>query len=125
VPVPARDEDDVRALEGRLQLVLRLARGLLADLRQGARPEPAGDPPAEEDLLRGLDRQEVLGVRVRGVQLRAHDAFLADPGDRVRAAAAHADNLDVRPHLAEELLELRVDAGVLRHGARAPGHGFL
>ena len=58
----------------------------------------------------GADDEEVLGIRVAGVELRADDAALDEPVDRVAAAAADADDLDVRPQAREDALEL----GILR-----------
>src|SRR5881296_617295 len=119
----ARDEDHVRALDDGSEFVRRLAGRLLADLGERAGPEAARDPASEEELVRRPDDEEMLGVRVRGEELRPDDSGLDEPVDRVAAAASDADDLDVRPEACEDPLEfgvLRADAHRLRGGLREP-----
>src|SRR5881296_1503293 len=119
----ARDEDHVRPLDDGSEFVRRLAGRLLADLGERAGPEAARDPASEEELVRRPDDEEMLGVRVRGEELRPDDSGLDEPVDRVAAAASDADDLDVRPEACEDPLEfgvLRADAHRLRGGLREP-----
>src|SRR5438128_2408002 len=112
----AGHEHDVRALDDRAQLLFGLARGFLADLWQRAGPEAFRNPTTEQDLLRGGDMEQVLRVRVASVQLGPDDALVVDAADRVAASTTEADNLDVRPHLAEHLFDLGVDPAVFKCG---------
>ena len=88
------DEDHVRALERLLQLVAALLGGGEADPRVRAGAEAARRLRADVDLHVGLRHQERLRVGVHGDELDARDAGLDHPRDRVRAAAADADDLD-------------------------------
>ncbi len=54
---PTRDEDHVGAREDGAQLLLRLARCLLADLRKRTGAQSASHPAAQEDFLRRADRE--------------------------------------------------------------------
>src|SRR5213594_667098 len=112
----AGHEHDVRALDDRAQLLFGLARGFLADLWQRAGPEAFRNPTTEQDLLRGGDMEQVLRVRVASVQLGPDDPLVVAAAGRVAAATTEADNLDVRPHLAEHLFELGVDPAVFKCG---------
>ena len=88
------DEDHVGALQRLLDVVAALGRGAAADLRVGARAEPLGELVADRKLdvrLAGLQR---LDVGVDGDELDALEASVDHAADRVRAAAAGADDLD-------------------------------
>src|SRR5438093_1245447 len=107
----------------RPEFVRRFAGGLLADLGECPGPEAPRDAASQEELVRRPDDQEMLGVRVRGEELRPDDAGLDEPVDRVAAAPSNADDLDVRPQAGEDPLEfgvLRADAHRLRGGFREP-----
>src|SRR3990172_1570941 len=81
--------------------------------RTGA--QPARNAAPQQHLLRRTDREQVLRVRVRRVELRAHDALVVDPGDRVRPAPADPHDLDARAELRQHVLQLRVHPRVLQH----------
>ena len=89
-----RDEDHVRALERFLELVAALLGRGEPDPRVGAGAEAARRLRADVDLLVGLGHEERLRVRVHGDELDARDSGLDHARDRVRAAAADADDLD-------------------------------
>src|SRR2546425_4876412 len=88
------DERDVRAPEELPDLLLALAGRLLPHLRQRARAEPLRETLADQDLLRSVDRQEVLRIRVNRAQLRARDPRLGTAVHGVRAAPAAPDDHD-------------------------------
>ena len=88
------DEDHVGALERLLDVVARLGRGALADLRVGARAEPLGEVVADVQLDVGVRHLERLGVGVAGDELHAGEAGVDHPVDGVGSAAADADDLD-------------------------------
>src|SRR2546427_2041233 len=116
-----RDEHDVRAAEEVSNLFLVLVGGLFADLRERAGTEAFREALADEDLLRRVDGEQVLGVRVHGGQLRARDPGLAASVDRVRSAPAAADDLDRDIDRLDNLFDLFVVAVLLLfHGL-----GFL
>src|SRR3989441_2716405 len=122
----ARHEDDVRALDDGPDLLLGLAGGLFADLRQGTRAKALRDASTEKDLLGGRDVEQVLRVRVACEQLGPDDPLVIDTADRVAASTTEADDLDVRPHLAEHLFELSVDPAVFKCGGTPfPGEYVL
>src|SRR6058998_2715082 len=119
----ARDEHHVRTLDDGPQFVRGLAGRLLADLGECAGSEAARDAASQEELVGGPDDEQMLGVRVRGEQLRPDDAGFDEAVDRVAAAAPDPDNLDIRPEAREDPLEFgvfRVDACPLRGGLREP-----
>src|SRR3989337_2830433 len=93
-PHARRDEHDMGAAEELPELLLVLARRLLAHLGERARAQALREPLADEDLLRGVDGQQVLRVRVDRAQLRAGAARLGASVHRVRSAAAAPDDLD-------------------------------
>ena len=99
-PSPGGDEDHVGALERLLQLVPALLRGSEADGRIGAGAEPAGGARADVDLHVGVRHQQRLRVRVDGDELDPAETSVDHPVDRVRAAAADADDLDDREVVA-------------------------
>src|SRR5208283_155456 len=99
---PESDEDHVGVPERLLELVLCFLRRLFPNLRKRPGPEAAGEPPSEEDLPGGMDREQVLGVRVGGDHLRAREALLRKPVDGVASAPAAADDLDVRLERSED-----------------------
>src|SRR6266571_3373573 len=121
---PGRDEHDVAAANEVADLLFALVRGLLPDLRERSGAEALRQALADEDLLGRPDGEQVLRVRVDGTELRAADARLAAPVDRVRAAAAATDDLDRDVDRFDNLLNLLVVAGFgfvrrlrgLRHG---------
>src|SRR3989442_389172 len=82
----ARDEDHVRPLDDGPEFVRGFAGGLLADLGERAGPKATRDPASKEELVGRPDDEEMLGVRVRGEELRPDDAGLDEPVDRVAAA---------------------------------------
>ena len=88
------DEDHVGALERLLDVVARLLRGALADLRVGAGAEALGQVVADVELDVGVRHLERLGVRVGGDELDAGEAGVDHAVDGVGAAAADADDLD-------------------------------
>src|SRR6266702_844348 len=89
-----RDEDDVSATDEVSNFLFVLVGGLFADFREGTAPEAFREPFADENLLRRVDGEQVLRVRVHRGQLGARDAGLAASIDRVRSTAAAADDLD-------------------------------
>src|SRR5206468_2045258 len=117
-----RDYDHhVRTLDDRPQFVRGLAGRLLADLGERASSQAPRDAASQEELVRGPDDEEMLGVRVRGEQLRPDDPGFDEAVNRVAAAAPDPDDLDVRPEAREDPLEFgvfRVDAHPLRGGLR-------
>src|SRR2546430_655340 len=119
----ARDEHHVRTLDDRPQFVRGLAGRLLADLGERAGSQAPRDAASQEELVRGPDDEEMLGVRVRGEQLRPDDSGFDEAVNRVAAAAPDPDVLDVRPEAREDPLEFgvfRVDAYPLRGRLREP-----
>jgi hypothetical protein len=106
------DEDHVGALERLLQLVAALLRGGVTDCRVRACAEPAGDLRADVDLHVGVAHQQRLRVGVHGDELDAAEARVDHAVDRVRTAAADADDLDhseVVPGLDCSCLDLPED----------------
>src|SRR3989442_814004 len=119
----ASDEPHVRTLDDGPQFVRGLAGRLLADLGECTGSEAARDAASQEELVGGPDDEQMLGVRVRGEQLRPDDAGFDEAVDRVAAAAPDPDNLDIRPEAREDPLEFgvfRVDGYPLRGGLREP-----
>ena len=88
------DEDHVGALERLLQLVAALHPGGVTDDRIGAGAEAARRLRADVDLHVGVAHQQRLRVGVHGDELDAGQARVDHAVDRVRAAAADADDLD-------------------------------
>ncbi len=91
---PGGDEDHVGALQRLLQLVAALHRGGVADGRVGAGAETARRLRADVDLHVGVAHQERLRVGVDRDELDPGQAGVDHAVDRVRAAAADADDLD-------------------------------
>src|SRR6266705_1320368 len=119
----AGDEHHVRTLDDGPQFVRGLAGRLLADLGERAGSEASRHPASQEELVRGSDDEEMLGVRVRGEQLCSDDAGFDEAVDCVAAAAPNSDDLDIRPEAREDPLEFgvfRVDANPLHGGLRKP-----
>ena len=87
-------EHHVRALQRLLDLVARLGRRALPDLRVGAGAEALGELVADVELDVGVAHRERLGVGVAGDELDAAEAGVDHAVDRVGAAAADADDLD-------------------------------
>src|SRR3989454_10989667 len=83
----ARDEHHVRTLDDGPQFVRGLAGRLLADLGECAGSEAARAAASQEELVGGPDDEQMLGVRVRGEQLRPDDAGFDEAVDRGAAAA--------------------------------------
>src|SRR5437667_46454 len=110
------DEDDVSAADEVSNFLLVLVGGLFADFREGTGPEAFREPFADEDLLRRVDGEQVLRVRVHGGQLGARDAGLAASVDRVRSTAAAADDLDRDVDGLNDLFDLLVVAVLLLFG---------
>ena len=88
------DEHHVRALERLLDLVARLGRRALTDVRVGAGAEALGELVADVELDVGVAHRERLGVGVAGDELDAAQPRVDHSVDRVRAAAADADDFD-------------------------------
>ena len=88
------DKDHVGALERLLQLVPALLGGSLTDSRVGPGAEPARCARADVDLHIGVRHQQGLRVSVHGDELDAAESGIDHPVDRVRAAAADADDFD-------------------------------
>src|SRR2546426_933556 len=132
-------EHDVGAAEEVSDLFLVLVGGLFADLRERAGAEAFREVLSDEDLLRRVDREQVLGVRVHGGQLRTRDPGLAATVDRVRSAPAATDDLDRDIDRLDDLFDLFVVtvlllfhglgflglALFLRLGFLVPGEGFV
>src|SRR5207253_11219070 len=99
---------------------------LLASPRQRTGPGALCGASTAEDLLRGRDVELVLRIRVACEQLGRVASLVVDPADRVASAASEADDLDIRPHLAEHLFELGVDPAVFKCGGTPfPGENVL
>ena len=77
-----------------MDLSLVLAGGLLADLGKGPGTEPLREALPDEDLLRRVNRQEMLRVRVDCAELGPRDPGFLAPVNGVRAPAAAADDSD-------------------------------
>ena len=90
------DEHHVRALERLLDVVARLGRRALPDLRVRARAEALREVVADVQLDVGIGHLERLGIRVAGDELHAGEAGVDHPVDGVGSAAADADDLDHR-----------------------------
>jgi hypothetical protein len=88
------DEDHVGALQRLLQLVAALLRGGEADGGVRAGSEAARRLRADVDLHIGVAHHQRLRVGVHGHELDAAEAGVDHAVDGVRAAAAHADDLD-------------------------------
>ena len=91
-----RDEDHVGALQRLLDVVARLGRRAEADLRVRAGAESLRQVVADVELDVGIGHLQRLRVRVGGDELHAAQTRVDHPVDRVRAAAAYADDFDDR-----------------------------
>ena len=89
-----RDEDHVGALERLLDVVARLGGRTLTDVGVGAGAEALRQVVADVQLDVGVAHRERLGVGVRGDELDPAQARVDHAVDRVRAAAADADDFD-------------------------------
>src|SRR5207245_6524380 len=89
-----RDGHGMGAAENLPDFLFVLVSRLLPDLGEGAGAEPLREALPDEDLLRRVDGQQVLRIRVHRGELRARDPGFTAPVDRVRSAAAAADDLD-------------------------------
>src|SRR5205807_182111 len=118
------DEDDVGASEEPADLLFVLVGRLFSDLRQGSGAKALRQPLADQDLLRRVDGQQVLRVRVHRAKLRAGDAGLAAPVDGARTATAAPDDLDRDVDRLDDPLAPLVVA-VLRLFLRLRGLGGL
>ena len=100
-----RDEAHVRALKRGLDLVDRLFRSGLADLRTGAGAEALRDAQAELDLAIGQAVVEGLSIRIGDNEVDPLNVRLDHVGDGIAAGAADPDHADPRA----ELLHFRTD----------------
>src|SRR5437899_12956466 len=82
------------AAEKLSDLLFVLVSRLLPDLGEGAGAEALREALPDEDLLRRVDGQQVLRIRVHRGELRARDPGFTASVDRVRSAAAAADDLN-------------------------------
>jgi hypothetical protein len=98
------DEDHVRALERGEDLVAVLERRLAAHLRIRAGAEAFGDQSAELDLGRGAVVLQRLAVGVGGDEVDAGQPGEDHRVERVAAAPADADDLDLRAEIAVHLI---------------------
>ena len=89
------DEDHVGAVEHLLDALPVLERGVLADLGVGAGAEAGGEARAELELDRRRGGAQRLEIGVGDDELHAGELGADHPVDRVRAAAAEADDLDL------------------------------
>ena len=89
------DEDHVGALERGEDAIAILERGLPPDLRIRARAEALGHLRAELDLSRSAVVLQRLAVGVGGDEVDAGEPGHDHRVERVAAAAAHADHLDL------------------------------
>ena len=89
------DEDHVGALEHVLDALPVLERGVLPDLGVGPRAEASGEARAELELDRRRGGAQGLEIRIGDGELHAGELGADHPVDRVRAAAAESDDLDL------------------------------
>ena len=126
VPVPPPRPRVMKTMsesgERLLELVLGFVGRRFPDLREGARPETAGQSPAEEDLLRSVNRQQVLGVGVAGDHVGAGEALFREAVDGVAATSPAADDLDVGLEGRQHRLELGV---IVRRRRKRFGAAFV
>ena len=98
VPVPPPSPAVTKTMSAPLSASLSSSRlsfaGGLADARVGAGAEALRALRADLELDVGVRHQQRLRVRVDGDELAAREAGLDHAADGVRAAAAHADDLD-------------------------------
>src|SRR3989454_1451512 len=120
-----RDEHDMGPPEKLPDLLFVLVSRLLPDLGEGAGAEPLREALPDEDLLRRVDGQQVLRIRVHRGELRARDPGFTAPVDRVRSAAAAADDLDRDVDRFDDLLDLFIVAGLLVDGLRLRGFALF
>src|SRR3954462_378447 len=88
-----RDEHHARALERLLDVVARLRRGALADVRIRSGAETLGELRADVQLEVGVRHLARLGVRVGRDELHAGEPGVAHPVHGIGATAADADDL--------------------------------
>src|SRR5437879_12770098 len=106
-------------------LLFVLVSRLLPDLGEGAGAEALREALPDEDLLRRVDGQQVLRIRVHRGELRARDPGVTAPVDRVRSAAAAADDLDRDVDRFDDLLDLFIVAGLLVDGLGLRGFALF
>ena len=87
-------EHHVGALQRLLDVVARLRRGAVTDVRIRAGAEPLGQLVADVQLDVGVAHRERLRVGVAGDELDASQSGVDHPVDGVGAATADADDLD-------------------------------
>ena len=90
------DEGHLRALEGGGDLVAALLGAALADLGVGARAASLRQLRAKLHLLCGFGGKQRLLIGIHADKFNTAQAALHHAVDSVSAAAAHADDLDVR-----------------------------
>src|SRR2546428_14037542 len=112
-PHARRDEHDMGPPEKLPDLLFVLVSRLLPDLGEGAGAEPLREALPDEDLLRRVDGQQVLRIRVHRAELRARDPGFTAPVDRVRSAAAAPDDLIRDVVRFDVILVLFIVPGVL------------
>ena len=88
------DEHHVRALERLLDVVARLGRGALADLRVRARAETLGEGRADMQLQVGVRHLERLRVGVGRDELNAGQTGVDHPVHGIGSTAADSDDFD-------------------------------
>src|SRR5581483_7847170 len=89
-------EDHVRLFERLVQLLAVVLGRLASDGRVRARAKTLRDLVADADLVGGVAHEERLRVGVHRDELDAHELGADHPIDRVRSAAADADDLNER-----------------------------
>ena len=87
------DEDHVGALQRLLDVVARLGRGALPDLRVGAGAEALGEARADVQLDVGVRHLERLGVGVARDELHAGEPGIDHPVHGIGSTAADSDDL--------------------------------
>src|SRR5262249_25017927 len=90
------DEDHVRALERFLDVVARLRRRALPDVRVGTGAEPLGELVADVQLDVGVAHRERLRVGVDRDELDSAQPCVDHAVDRIGSAAADSDDFDDR-----------------------------
>ena len=93
-PLAGGDEDHVRALQCLLELVPALLRGGATNVRVGPGAEAVRPLRTDLELDVAVAHQQRLRVGVHRDELDAPEARVDHSVDGVRAAAAHADDLD-------------------------------
>ena len=97
------DEDHVGLGQRVADLCAAFLGSLRAHLGVRAGAQTTGEFLADVDGLVGIRHEQRLAIGVHGDELDALDAGLHHAVDRVRAAAAHTDDLDNRQMLGSEI----------------------